>query len=51
MPETVIKEGGEPQPREEEDDLASNEGDLEIAETSADSGIDSGLDQSVNQSL
>jgi len=34
-----------------DDDLASCEGDLEIAETSADSGINSSMDQSINQSL
>ena len=53
IPETVIKEevvggGGA---KVYEDDLASSEGDLEIAETSADSGINSSLDLSVNQSL
>lgn len=36
---------------EKDDDLASNEGDLEIAETSADSGINSSMEQSINQSL
>ena len=63
IPETVIgEEGGRAEGREEEggrgearraeeDDLASNEGDLEIAETSADSGINSSMDQSINQSL
>ena len=51
QPQVVEDEGLEASRRsdeedegEEEEDLASNEGDLEIAETSADSGINSSLD-------
>ena len=57
VPVTVApaaKKGEEEEEEEEEEkdeDLASNEGDLEIAETSADSGINSSMDQSINQSL
>ena len=63
IPETVIRELGSDDGLEEgevkslrvdedDDDLASMEGNLEIAEVSADSGINSSMDTSVNnQSL
>lgn len=57
VPHSVEREeevgGGGSSTRDDmDDDLASNEGDLEIAETSADSGINSSMDNpAVNQSL
>ena len=51
IPVTVVPPEQKNEEVEKDDDLASNEGDLEIAETSADSGINSSMEQSINQSL